>query len=268
MNWLQKISQSVSISMKDYPDKLRAFLYNLSDSSQDSEYPFLREEADSEINSIMNQTKDNVNIIVQLVQQAISNIDWNNSPVVVEADMPPGENYGGPNYLMPVEDASIIVGGQSSWGGAATFTVFMNNGQLSEVDDVLEAGDEEFFTDPKIQQDYFSLVREMKHPGSGQSVKIITLYTARPVQDRALYENAQAVPSNLFMTTSFDRAEGIGMDLGGSSGNRDIWKVRIEQKYLIETLNTGQVRDYQVIGDGMVPIKGIQLISPGGVSQQ
>lgn len=213
----------------------------------------------------MEQSRANINVIVQLVQQAISNITWNGSPVTVEADMPPEESYGGPNYLMPVEDASILVGGQSDWGGAATFTIFMNEGQLSEVDDVLEAGDEDFFTDPKVQQDYFSLVREMKYPGSGQSVRAITLYTARPVQDRAIYENAQEVPSNLFMTTSYDRAEGISMDLGGSSGNRDIWKVRIEQKYLIETLNTGQVRDYQVVGEGTVPVRSIQLISPGGM---
>ena len=268
MTWLQKIAQSVSMSLRDYPDKLRSYLYELSDYSNNSpgSFPFSREEADSDMNSILHKTQDNINNIMQLVQQAISNISWNGSSVVVEVGMPPQENFGQPSYLMPVEDAYVIVGGKSAWGGAAGFTVFMNNGQIEEIDDVLEAGDEDFFTDPKIQQDYFSLVRELRYPGSGQSQKAMTLYTARPVQDRAVYEGAQTIPSNIFMTTSYDRAEGIGMDLGGSSGNRDIWKVRIEQKYLIETLNTGQIRDYQVVGEGQVPIRGIQLISPGGTS--
>ena len=252
----------------DYPAKLRAFMYRLSDSSQiDSEYPFSRQEADVEINSIMDQTKNNANIVVQLVQQAISNISsWKGSSVIVEADKPPEElYYEEPNYLKPVEDASIIVGGQSSWGGAATFTVFMNDGQLSAVDDVLEAGDEDFFTDPKIRQDYFSLVRELRYPGSGQSSKVVTLNTARPVKDRAIFEDTDMIPSNLFMTTSYDRAEGIGRDLGGSSGRRDIWKIRIDQKYLIETLNTGQIRDYQVVGEGMIPVRSIQLINSGDI---
>jgi len=268
MTWLKKIAQSVSMSLKDYPDKLRSYLYELSDYSQQNRgaFPFTQEEADSDMNSILQKTQANINIVMQLVQQAVSNISWNGSPIVVEVGMPPQENFGRPSYLMPVEDAYVIVGGPSTWRTSAGFTIFMNNGQIEEIDDVLEAGDEDFFTDPKIQQDYFNLVRELRHPGSGQSQKTMTLYTARPVQDRAVYEGAQAIPSNIFMTTSYDRAEGIGMDLGGSSGNRDIWKVRIEQKYLIETLNTGQVRDYQVVGDGMVPIRGIQLISPGGTS--
>jgi hypothetical protein len=266
-NWLVKVAQSVSVSLNDYPDRLKEFLYKLSDSSQsDPETAFSRQEADAEMNNILTQTRSNANVIVQLVQQAISNISWNGSPVVVEVDMPPEERYGGPNYLIPAEDASIIVGGNSGWGGPSSFTLFMNDGQPAEIDDILEAGDGDFFTDPKIEQDYFNLAKELKYPGSGKNQKTVTLYTARPVEDRSTYENAQAVPSNLFMTTSYDRAEGIGMDLGGSSGVRDIWKVRIEQKYLMETLNTGTLRDYQVIGDGMVPVKGIQLISPGGLA--
>jgi hypothetical protein len=194
------------------------------------------------------------------VENVIASVSWNGSPVVIHVGEPPAA-FSGPDYLKSVEDAQIAVGSQSAWGGIADFTVFMHEGQVGEVDDVLEAGDEDFFTDARTQQDYFTLVRELKNPGSTQVSKSLALYTARPSQDRQLYEGAQSIPSNLFLTTSYDRAEGIAIELAGS-GTRDIWKVRIEQRYLIETLNTGNVRDYQVVGEETVPVKGIRLITP------
>ena len=139
--------------------------------------------------------------------------------------------------------------------------MFVFDGRI-EVDDILEAGDEDFFTDARIQQDYFNLVREMKNPGSSQKGRVLTLYTARPVKDRQMYMDAANIPSGLFLTNSYSRAQGISMELSGSEQLRDIWRLRMEEKYLIQTLD-GREKDYQVVGNGLVPVKRITLVDPG-----
>jgi hypothetical protein len=145
----------------------------------------------------------------------------------------------------------------------ADFTVFTSKGKVDEIDDVLEAGDTDFFHDPIEQVQYFDLVRELKSPGSTQrGGKMLTLWTARPVKDRQRYEKARTVPTNIFLTTDPDRAVGLSRDLGGGRA-RDVWKVVIDSRYLVQTLKAGHVRDYQVVGKGDVPVKKLVLDMPG-----
>ena len=65
------------------------------------------------------------------------------------------------------------------------------------------------------------------------------------------------------LTTDLSRAEGIALELSGNEKYRDIWRVRIDPKYLIETYNGGSFRDYQTIGDQFVPVERISLIFAG-----
>jgi hypothetical protein len=151
--------------------------------------------------------------------------------------------------------------GKSSY--APSFTLFLkDDGSVDSVEDILEGGDDDFFKDPKQQYDYFNLVNEIRKPGSTSKGKILRLYTARPIKDRSRYESATTVPINIFMASTFEEAHGLATDLGGSE-QRDVWKVSIDSRYLVQTLE-GSVKHYQTVGEGrQVPVKSIELVSPG-----
>ncbi len=128
---------------------------------------------------------------------------------------------------------------------------------IIEIDDVLEGGDEDFFTSNEIQSDYFNLIEKLKNP-NGIKEKILTLYTARPKKDRKIYLDATTLPLNIFLVNNADHAEGLSHDLGNNE-IRDIWKVRVSNKYLTQTLD-GKIKYYQVTKNN-TPIISIDLIS-------
>lgn len=132
------------------------------------------------------------------------------------------------------------------------------------IDDVLESSDEDvnFFDSSETKMDYFNLIAELKYPNSTNKTKIITLYTARPRKYRDLYLDTAAIPPNLFFTNKLSSAEGLAIDLSFSDTKRDVWKVRIDKRYLIETLNTGSEKQYQAIGAKPIPIQSMTLIIP------
>ena len=143
------------------------------------------------------------------------------------------------------------------------FTLFVTqSGTIGEVDDVLEGGDEDFFHDPQEQADYFSLINEIRKPGSTSKGSRITLYTARPVKDRSRYEDATSIPVNIFLASTEPEAYGLARELGGNE-IRDVWKVVMNSKHLVQTLNAGNVQHYQTVGTGTVPVDRMVLVDPG-----
>jgi hypothetical protein len=94
-------------------------------------------------------------------------------------------------------------------------------------------------------------VKELEQPGATSKGKTLVLYTARPAKDRKQFEGAKKLPVGLFLTSTLNDAEGIGSDFGG----RDIWKVWIDDRYLMQMLNAGGVRHYQVVGREPAPMK-------------
>lgn len=265
MNWLKKLSNSININLGQYPQEVQNAVEDLvSRYSEHPQYPYTQEDGQQDIQRIIQTTTQNMQKLQTLLQQTISRIPWNGSAVTINVGSPP-HFLNKPDFLKPVTDAHISVGTPTSFNSTADFTIFVdeeNPGKI-EVDDILDAGDDDFFENKQTEQDYFYLVRELKKPGSVKSSKTYNLYTARPIQDRNLFMNATIIPPNIFLTNTYDRAEGIAMDLAGSSKIRDIWKIRIEEKYLITTLDTGKEKDYQVIGNQQVPIKNIELIRQG-----
>jgi hypothetical protein len=259
MTWLKKLSSpQISLDLGDYQAQLRYYLTDLSERSVNSQYPYTEEDVEQDYQRILSQTQANMQNILALVQNAMSGLKWNGSPVVVKAAQPfPESRFRGPDYSNPIADAHISVNG-------AEFTLFnLEDGKI-EIDDILEADEEDFFPTPQIRTDYFQLIRRLKNPSAIGENKVLTLYTARPIQDRALYEGANQVPANIYLTNTYGRAEGIALDLSGTQSKmRDIWKVRIEEKYLMQTLDAMGQKDYQVIGEGMVPVRNITLLSPG-----
>ena len=249
MNWYKRAS-SVSISIDKWQQVMREWLLDFISSEEIEQY----------MPELISGTQINMQGIANNIQQAISSIPtWNNTPVNVEARTPERENEIGPE-----EDAQVSVGTveSSPWGGAASFTYFNTGGQV-HIEDVLSGGDVDFFSESNIEQDYFSLVQELKSPGiSASSGKVLTLYTARPVSDRDQYLDNASIPHGIYLTNRFDRAVGIAMDLGGSSGERDIWQVRVNERYLMQTLDSMGQNDYQAVGKE-IPVESISLVQEG-----
>ena len=229
--------------LQDYSDKLAKTSIPVFDENQAKQY----------LNELVVETQAHMQTIVEAIQQAISRIpDWNGSQIIVKA-----RTIDQQNDLQPETDASIEFGNDEI---APNFTYFVLDENKIEIDDVLEAGDDEFFTDNKIQSDYFNLIKEIRNPGSSnRSGKILTLYTARPKKDRQRYESLQTIPSGIFLTNKYDSAEGIGHDFGG----RDIWRIRIDSRYLIITLDSPFEKQYQAVGPDEIPVNNMNLVATG-----
>ena len=180
----------------------------------------------------IHETQLNMEKIKDLVNKALQNIKWNGTSITVKAVYEKGNN----EILKPATTSEIVLGASEF---NPSFTLFYHEDKV-EIDDVLEGGDEDFFKDQNTQVDYFNLVNKLRNPGSKE--KILTLYTARPKKDRDQFLHSNIIPLNIFLTNNYDHAEGLGDDLGG---NRDVWKVRISNKYLTQTLQ-GDIKYYQV----------------------
>jgi hypothetical protein len=157
----------------------------------------------------------------------------------------------------PTGDCYVKVYQGGSDRDAPSFAYYDNK----MVDDVLDAGDSDFFRDSKVEADYFALVQELRHPGKAKAEgeKKVVLYTARPAKDRDVYMKAKTVPANIFLTTSYREAEGYTVEFGG---DRDIWQVAIKKKNLLITLDTPGLKNYQAYAPGgKVPIESIRLFS-------
>jgi hypothetical protein len=256
MNQIEKTQ--AHIELIEALRQLRTYADQIEESSIDYR-EYNKQLAEEDYQRLSQETAQNMQKIAVFIQQSINRIEtWNGSPITVMARAV----YRNENYFEPETGASIEFG-EPGGDMSPSFTVFEIGEKGAVIDDVLEAGDEDFFTNGSIQADYFNLLKEMRNPGSSQGGgKIMTLYTARPVKDRAVYESKSEIPSNIFLTNSLSSAEGIARDLGGSEGIRDIWKIQIDSKYLVQTLE-GMEKQYQVVGNGMVPVKKMTLISPG-----
>lgn len=234
-----------------YLKQLYKFLIDYAD-FKDKYYLFSEEDAKNLKNTLIRQTYKNMENIAELIKNRINAINWNGSTITIQAIPHDKENM-----MEPQTDAWVTVGPSD-----ATFTLFIDDNII--VDDILDAEETDFFPNNQVKMDYFNLVKEIQSPGSHQSKgKILTLYTARPIKDREFYQNTNEIPSNIYLTNNYSRVQGIASDLAGSDKMRDIWKVRIRDKYLIPTLETPSEKDYQTIGETSVPVESMTLLDPG-----
>lgn len=229
---------------KKLPDSTEKFsvrnvvqhIWNYEDSFDNSDVN--EEEYRSLASDIILKTKPNMESIKQEVERAIENSEWGGSNVTIIPIA--SEEYDGRTSLSPSDSAHIKVGSKSAF-----FTIIVHDGGRS-VDDIIEAGyeDEEFFSKPEEKSDYYTLVQEFENPGSSSKGKVLTLYTARPTKDREFYQNTNWLPANIFLSNSLNHVEGLADDLGASE-RRDVYKVKINSKYLVKTLD-GAVKYYMV----------------------
>jgi hypothetical protein len=243
--WLYTLDSNISIKLRDVNRQIFTYIDTLSTSAGIEKE---KEHLEQKAIAAKNETKTIMEGLKEKIQQAIGLIEnWNSSAIIVRPYISRDEF----NSLMlaPSTTAEIIMG----HSGQITFTLFLNDGKI-EIDDILEGGDEDFFKDSNEQSDYFNLIEKLKNPTSKQ--KIITLYTARPRKDREVYLNKKQVPINIFLTNDYNHAEGLASDLS-SDEKRDIWKVRINTKYLTQTLD-GRIKYYQVTTNN-APVESMEL---------
>ena len=211
------------------------------------------EEYRESYNELVLSTMKEMEVNKNFVQNKIKNINNWSSPVIIEAYELDKDN----DMFEPETSCSIYIGGEDG----PYITMFRtDNGFM--IDDIFDAAEDDYmFLNNTVKRDYFSLVNEIHNKSN--KVKILNLYTARPVKDREFYLNSKEIPSNIFLTNSYNRAEGIAMELSGSEKERDIWKIRIKSNYLINTYDGGSIQDYQVFSEGSVPVESMELIRPG-----
>lgn len=241
---------SVTVSLVDYVKGLTHIVDDLAEyaARRDGEdYETVRDSYREDLRFFIEPTQRNAETIKVLVQQAAERAGVR-SQVRVSV-MPPTS--------LP-DDPTVGAGAFNvEMAPHVGFTVFLDqaSGKI-EVEDVLEGGDEDFFTSPEQQKGYFDLVNELRKPNSTQRGKRLYLYTARPVSDHARYLNATSIPANIFLSSSADDALGLAVDLGGE---REVWEVVVNSRYLVQTLNTPRVQHYQAVAE--TPIESIHLVS-------
>jgi hypothetical protein len=236
-------------------------LMDFQESLDNLEEKYLPDTLEKQFQEMLNQTSQNMDRISELIREAISRIPtWHGYPVIIVAKPNDSDMLLGGYNFEPAHHADIRL--ETGAGYPPGFSFFTGEEGQIIIDDVLEGGDTDFFTDAESQGDYFQLVNELQKPGSTQKTKLLTLYTARPAADRETYKSAQALPVNIFLANSFDHVAGLAFDLGGSGGMRDVWRVRIDSRYLTQTLE-GPVKYYQVTVPN-APVKSMDLVYSEG----
>lgn len=269
-----KASRGVVLEIDDF---LRAIKESLEDLQSYSEsratqrgepVTYTVEEVEKDIRMWQGEARNAFEALAKRVESAARALpNWAGSNITLRAVVDKSSEpigWGGDEPKLNIT-AEVFVHEGSSWRSQPSFTAFSNDqGEIHGIDDVLDAGDNDFFQDPKVEADYFSLTEELRNPGRARSQgnKVITLYTARPKTDRRLYEEARHIPNNVFLSTSRDEAYGYSRDLGG---DRDVYKIHIKRMYLVETLQSGSLRNYQSFnGQGStVPVESSELIYEG-----
>lgn len=199
------------------------------------------------LNQVLEKTNKNMMEIKNNIENAISKSDWNGSLVTIHPLIASSDE----DFLSPSISAEIKVGTKKG-----DFQYWKQNDKFL-IEDILESDEEEsdyFFTNNEEKQDYYNLISQLQNPNKKD--QILTLYTARPIKDREFYSKTDYLPANIFLSNSFNHVDGLAGDLQGTEERRDIYKVKINSKYLIKTLD-GPVKYYQVIKNA--PIESINL---------
>lgn len=250
----------LQINARDYYNFLKTAIEDLDLTEERAEelLKYAQEE------TIKLQKKNLNNIIIPALKALESS--WNGSNVFVVPNIQTNYEYGGEKFeTSPMEDSYIYVTKDPTIDenlDQPSFTLFVS-GEDKMVEDVLEAGDGFFFKDPDVEADYFNLVNFLKN-GKVKKNKIISVYTARPAKDREQLQNLvdkNLFPKNIFVTTSENEAEGYAYDLA-TTEKRDLWFLKINEKYLIQTLDVGHIKNYQTFSssDKFIPIEFGKII--------
>lgn len=192
---------------------------------------------DENFEEIKKRLENKFKTLEKLIIDAISRVaDWKKSSIKIVPQVSEDDFF---------EEDSRSGAAEVQFENNISFTIFFENDTI-QIDDKLEFGDEDFFTEQNkdIASDYFSLIQELEIPGSSSRNKKKTLYTSRPTKDREYYLKNNELPAGIFLTTSLDFAEFFGEEYGQK---RDVWKVKLNTKDLVLTLDDNKQKQYQLL---------------------
>ena len=228
--WLLETIQNFHIDLSDYESKIKDEIYS---------YDYEEEDANRYVKELVQKTQENMAEIKNKIQNAINQIpNWTTNTITIQAR----PSYYGTRVSAEASDFAEIIFGPKE--NHVSFSLSYHENGI-HIDDILEGGDKDFFTNQLMQNDYFTLIDELRNSGKKKKDKILTLYTARPRKDREQLLANKTLPINVFLTDSQEHAEGLAIDLSGGQGTRDIWMVKINSTYLTKTLD-GPVKYYQL----------------------
>lgn len=233
IEWMNESSTNIEINMDKFKESIH-------DAMQKNDYS--ADYFEKDFAHIVDETKRNMEILRSKVNDVISKLPyWHTNTVLIEP-MANQDRFG--VRILVSTNAQIFLGHDTEENMAPSFTVFIHDEKIL-IDDILEGGDRDFFRDNQTQADYFALIDGLKYYNKPKENKILTLYTARPRIDREKIQQNQQMPLNIFLANSLSHIQGLSKDL---SGNRDIWIVKINSKYLTQTLD-GPIKYYQLTTD-------------------
>jgi hypothetical protein len=217
------------------------------------------------LSKLTEETTQNMNSIKNNIINLISKnpmLQKNRFPITVEASEDFNETGNHYNIQSGTNSAAIYVGDPEY---NILFTVVLEeSGKLVILGDELESFEEiieEYGEEAALIKPVYNALRMLiKNPDiENTPVKTMSVYTARPIKDFKLYESAQNIPTDIFVSTKYDFVEGFAMD----NRPRDIWKIRLKNKYLIndESNNPGYIfQTYSPDGEKIVPIDSINYV--------
>lgn len=217
-------------------DKIETVLFNYQTKLYAKE--FSPEDADEVVKSSLGESQAILDQMAHNIDLAISRIpNWHNHKVIIEAISP--ENG------WVINEARVTIG-----------DAFQASFVYEHTPTGMKAGD---FTEEEmpvsLKADMHDLLAKLqKNPKYN---RILTLYMTRPFSERRYFEIAKrdlalgiesVLPNHITLATS------------PLSGDSDVWKVRVEEKYLREYLHEGDVKQYHIIGEE-APIRWIERMS-------
>jgi len=261
---LESWQSTVTLELDDFEDEVEGYMYDSffrAKERRPEEYDakdWRKDKGYSDWHKmVVGPTRKSMAKIASGVARIIKGLDLDGIRATVKP-WPRSTMYSsGGDYGTPTDMATVYIHRGGKRGRTSpSFTYFGPR----EIDDVLDAGDGDFFNDPEVEHAYFQVVSELRSPGSTRKRKPVKVYTSRPKKDRKIYDNAKEVPSGIFVTNDPDRAYGFGRDLGSKDG-RDLYRIVVDSNRLVQTLKSGRIRDYQIVGKGKVPIREIERIA-------
>lgn len=257
---MERTGIDIEINADKYADYVSYYLEELQASSQrrfdagHTQHLYSKEETERDVSALIGGTMENMKVMKEKISSMYAKFStkWQGTTLLIM----PHFNKGNDFSFNPCDDFTIKFGTHPY---APDFTLFDMG---SMIEDVLDAGDKDFFVDSSVESDYFTLVQAFQDPGIfDMGEKVVTLYTARPREQRGIYDGSTTIPTNIFLTNDPDEAFGYAQDMNG----RDVYKIKVKQKYLVKTLDAGSKKNYQTVNgpSGIVPIDLIDRLTEG-----
>lgn len=199
---------------------------------------FGADDADEVIKSSLGESQAVLDRMSHSIDLAISKIPtWHNHRVIIEAIYP--------EKGWIINEARVTVGEAF----LASFVYEITSSGLK----VKSVSEEEM--PATLQVDMQALLNKLR--SNPKYNRILTLYMTRPLSERRYFEIAKR---DLALGIKAVLPNHVTLATVPLSGDSDVWKVRVEEKYLHEYLQEGDVKQYHIVGEE-APVRWIERMS-------